>query len=499
MKQPIVTIERISNFEFSFAKSTKIGLKHVGKALSFKNPDPYAAKKYSEMFDKRIYTFKIGMLSVLEAYLKENDITYDLYNYEYTLPTGTVIDSRMSGKYDHQSEAVEAFFEKRFGIIVVPTRGGKTFIASEIIRIFNNNNPTDKFLFIVDTDVLFSQAVGDIKEFFEPYGGIEIGEIRAGRIDTNHLVTVAMIQTVQQAVSTRCKDKAKKKKMLEYLKHLKFLCIDEIHDNCSDTRLSIYKKCHKIDYLLCLSATPYRANSFIQNLKLQAWSGGIVYTIKESTLRDRKVLSDYKVFMLLLDHNQVDYGAEMEDNTDYNEYRKKIIFENVIRNNALFHVIDILKRLNLKTLILFQSIEHGKKISKASGIKFIHGGTKTEEREEAKNNFLKESGGFLLASGIFKKGVTVSEVEVLINVDGGLEDANTIQKKGRVLGTTATKDRSLIIDFFDVYSLYFSEHSETRLNTYIKAIGEDEVGILDTSVDDCFPTLERWIAKWFRI
>ena len=103
-----------------------------------------------------------------------------------------------------------------------------------------------------------------------------------------------------------------------------------------------------------------------------------------------------------------------------------------------------------------------------------------------------------MASGIFKKGVTVSEVEVLINVDGGLEDANTIQKKGRVLGTTASKDRSLIIDFFDVYSLYFSEHSEARLNAYINAIGEDEVGILDTSVDDCFPTLERWISKWFR-
>lgn len=95
--------------------------------------------------------------------------------------------------------------------------------------------------------------------------------------------------------------------------------------------------------------------------------------------------------------------------------------------------------------------------------------------------------------------MTLPEVEVLINVDGGLEDANTIQKKGRVLGTTKTKSRSLIIDFFDLYDAYFSDHSETRLNTYVEAIGENHVGILDTSADDVYETLERWIKKWFRI
>ena len=103
----------------------------------------------------------------------------------------------------------------------------------------------------------------------------------------------------------------------------------------------------------------------------------------------------------------------------------------------------------------------------------------------------------MLASDIFKKGVTLPQVEVLINVDGGLEDANTIQKKGRVLGATETKSRSLIIDFFDLYDAYFSEHSETRLDTYIEAIGEKRVGILDTSIDDWLETFRRWTIKWF--
>ena len=160
-------------------------------------------------------------------------------------------------------------------------------------------------------------------------------------------------------------------------------------------------------------------------------------------------------------------------------------------------VIGILRELNLKTLVLFQSVEHGRRVERLSGIPFISGETESEERERAKEEFLEGEGGFLLASNIFKKGVTLPQVEVMINVDGGLEDANTIQKKGRVLGATKTKSRSLIIDFFDLYDAYFSEHSETRLNTYIGAIGEKRVGILDTSIDDWKETIKRWTIKWF--
>jgi len=488
-----VIIERTNNFEYSFKLSSRDGIRHVAKALTFKNPDPFAYSSKIEKFDKRKMTFKIGMINTLEKYIRINGIPYQKNDYVLEIPQNVKIDDRMSGKYIHQRRAVEAFYKRRFGIIVVPTRGGKTFIASEILRIFLTSDEGN-FLFCTDNTTLFTQVVSDIKEYFEKYGGIEVGEIRAGSVDTSKRVTVGMIQTIQSTYSKRCKDSKKKGELEKYIKDLKFLCIDEIHDNCSDAKLKTYKKAKKLEYQLCLSATPYRTGTFVQNLKLKEWSGDVVYTISEKSLRDRKVLSDYKVFMLLIDHNDIDYDVEVED---YNGYRKKVIFENKIRNKILLSTIEILRKLNLKTLVLFQSVEHGSNMEKLSGIPFISGVTEAEERERSKNKFLKGKGGFLLASNIFKKGVTLPEVEVLINVDGGLEDANTIQKKGRVLGATKTKSRSLIIDFFDLYDAYFSEHSETRLNTYIGAIGEKRVGILDTSIDDWKETIERWTKKWF--
>ena len=491
--ETIVKITRINNHEYSFKLSSKEGIRHVAKALTFHNPDPFAYSQKIEKFDKKKMTFKIGMLSTLEKYIRVHDLSYQISDYDFEVPSGIEIDGRMSGKYIHQRKAVEAFYRRRFGIIVVPTRGGKTFIASEILRIFLDTDEGN-FLFLTDNTTLFTQAVNDIREYFEPYGGAEVGEIKAGKIDTSKRITVGMIQTIQSTFSARCKDRKKKKELTNYIHDLKFLCVDEIHDNCSDAKLKTYKKCKSLEYQLCLSATPYRSGAFVQNLKLKEWSGDVIYNITEKRLRERKVLSDYRVFMLLIDHNDIEYDV---DDDDYNDCRKELIFENKLRNRLLLDVMKVLERLNLKTLVLFQSVAHGKRVEELSGVPFISGETDGEERERAKDEFLEGEGGFLLASNIFKKGITLPQVEVMINVDGGLEDANTVQKKGRVLGATKTKSRSLIIDFFDLYDAYFSEHSETRLNTYIGAIGEKRVGILDTSIDDWLETLERWMVKWF--
>lgn len=493
----IVKIKRINNLEYSFKLSSRDGIRYVSKALTFRNPDPYAHNPKIEKFNKRNLTFRIGMLPTLLNYLRGHGITFELTDYDYHLPEGVEIDDRMTGKYIHQRKAVEAFYKRRFGIIVVPTRGGKTFIASEILRIFLDTDEGN-FLFLTDNTTLFTQAVSDIKQYFERYGGIEVGEIRSGVVDLTHRVTVGMIQTIQSVLSTRCKDRKKQVGLQKYLKTLTFLCVDEIHDNCSDSKLKIYKRCAALEYQLCLSATPYRDNTFVQNLKLRAWSGDIIYTITEEKLRERGVLSDYKVFMFMVDHNDIEYTDPIDDD-DYADCRKKLIFENNFRNKVLRRVVEVLRDLNLKTLVLFQSVEHGRAMAELLGEQFISGATKGEEREESKRKFLSGEGGVLLASNIFKKGVTLPEVQVLINADEGLEGVNTIQKKGRVLGATDTKKRSLVIDFFDIYDAYFSDHSQARLNTYIQAIGEKRIGVLDVSAEGWLDTFVKWTKKWFEI
>lgn len=491
-----VKINRISNFQYSFKLSSRAGIRYVSKALTFRNPNPYAYQQTIMMYDRNKMVFKIGMFPTLIKFLKEHNVSYEVEDYDFGLPDGFVIDDRMSGKYIHQANAVKAFYKRRFGIIQVPTRGGKTFIMSEILRVFLNTD-SGNFMFCVDSTDLFTQAVRDIKSFFERYGGIEVGEIKAGSVDLSHRVTVAMLQTLQSTLSERCSDKDKKKSLKKFMKDLKFLSVDEIHDNASNSRLKLYKSCKNIEYLLLLSATPYKSETPIQNLKLKEWSGDIVYKITEKELRDRGVLSNYKVFLFAVNHNEIDYKLE-DDN--YRSLRDALIFNSDVRNSLLVNIIRILKRLKLKTLVLFQSIEHGETIAKRTKHIFISGKTKNKERERRKNEFLSDkNGGVLLASDIFKKGITLPECEVIIIVDEGLEVSSVIQKKGRTLGVTETKTKSLVIDFIDIYDVYFSEHSESRLETYVNEIGEKNVGILDVTSEDCLDTFKDWCIKWFDI
>lgn len=496
MNRPDVQIRRMDNFTYSFKLSTRRGIHSVAKALTFHNPNPYAYQQEIMKYDRNRMTFKIGMFPTLMRYLKDHDIKYTVEDYDFDLPDGIKIDNRLSGKYIHQANAVKAFYRRRFGIIQVPTRGGKTFIMSEILRIFLNSDKGN-FMFCVDSTDLFTQAIGDIKGFFKRYGGIEIGEIRAGHLDVTKRVTVAMIQTIQSTLSERCNDKVKKNSLKKFMKNLTFLSVDEIHDNASDSRLKLYKICKNIEYLLLLSATPYKSETPMQNLKLQEWSGDILYRITEKELRERHVLSDYKVFLFAVNHNEINYDI---DDDDYATLRDKLIFNSDIRNKTLCDVIYILDKLKLKTLVLFQSIEHGISISKKTGFTFISGSTKNKDREKKKKEFLSnKNGGILLSSNIFKKGITLPECEVIIIVDEGLEVSSVIQKKGRTLGVTETKDRSLVIDFIDIYDVYFSEHSESRLETYVNEIGEKSIGILDVTNDDYLKTFESWTRKWFNI
>lgn len=496
-----VKIQRINNREYSFALSSAEGVRYVVRALTFDNPDPYAYSPHIEKFNRRGLTFPVGMIRTLKDALDTAGVTYEINDYEYEFPVGVAVDSRMTGRYEYQAHAVRAFYGRRWGIVTVPTRGGKTFIAAEIARIFLETD-SGNLLFCVDNTTLFNQAVEDFQKFFKPYGGIEIGQICAGHVDISKRVTVAMVQTLQRSLQGGRTNEARdrRRKVEKYLRELRFLAVDEVHENCSDSRLKLYKRCKRLEYQLCLSATPYRAGTFVQNLKLMAWSGDVIYEITEEELRTAGVLSDYRVFMLLVDHNSMSYSGI--DEYDYNDVRRRLILENGFRDSVLRRAVELFEsKLGLKTLVLFQSVEHGRAFAELmGGLPFLSGETKSKVRESEKSRFLSQQrGGLLLASNIFKKGVTLPAAEVLINADEGLEDANTIQRKGRVLGATETKKRSLVVDFFDLYDAYFSDHSEARLNTYVDAVGESKVGIVDVSVDGWLELIERWTRKWFEI
>jgi superfamily II DNA or RNA helicase len=494
----MVTITRFElnkcKFDFQTDKESRI----IDSVLKFWIDGAIFSEKYKKGYWDGFYrfydknnNFDFGLLSELIYCFEKNNVKYNyLDNYVPDYRINKIKIKILEGfdERDYQNEAVYSFFEDNIGIIIVPTRGGKTFISSQCVIQINERHPDFKSLFIVDSIDLFSQTVTEFSKFLN-IDESEIGKINSDKIELK-TVTIAMAQTLTSIFYGKKKNLKLIRELNKYLCSVKFLCVDEIQDNSSDTRINVYKKCKNVDFVLGLSATPFKQMDIMSSLKVKGFFGDICYEVRKKRLQKEGYLSLDKA--ILISNEAEAYGLA----ESYAEFLKLYIHENEKRNAILLNVIQICLKNNWKTLLLFNSKYHGRLISDLSGQTFIDGDSSKSIRNIEKDNFLSKKGGVLLASNIFKKGITLPEVEICFIADGGLEGTNIIQKFGRMLGVTENKKHSIVIDIMDVGNKYFSEHSLNRLEIYDQEIGKKRIEIYESK--DLFE-IEETIKDWLNV
>lgn len=463
---------------------------------------------FSRFYEKRYRRFKYGHLNFVCEALNKKEIEYKIENDFKPL----VIDSsKLNSKlFQHQVEAVTTFSKKPYGIVKVPTRGGKTFLSGELIRI----GDFEQVIFIVDNQLLFKQAVDDLSSYLNVKQS-EIGKIFGDQFEIKHL-TVASIQTMQSIMFgvKRMVNRSRKKievdkekftldrkrlrhrttQLTRLLEAVDFMIVDECHEYSSDERISILMKMQNAKAALFLSATPRKSENEIVNIRLESITGSILYEVQSQTLKDRGILSQENILLIMINHNS-NRNILLREEDGYAEFEREVIIKNERRNNIIVNITQILQSMNLKTLVLFQKIEHGRYIQNITGYEYLTGSTKLHLRVELLKRFNKRKTGILLASNIFNKGLTLSSTEVMMNAGGGLERSTVIQKKGRVLGVTATKTKAMIIDFVDNYE-YFNEHSLSRIITYEQAVGIENIQVLDSADPEFYQDMREYLSNW---
>lgn len=435
-------------------------------------------------------SFNWGLMDIVIPVLKKEKIKYKFIE-EYKKP---IVSKRELNPilYLHQQQAVRVFLEEKFGIIKVPTRGGKTFIAAQIIDILRID-PSTVFLFVVDTDDLFKSTIRELAKFMN-ISENEIGQIRGPKFDIKQ-INVGMIQSLTRV--KKSKDVNKKKKFFELLKIVKVLIIDECHEYSSKERVSFIFSFKNIEYQLALSATPYK-DSLDHRFEVLKVFGREIYEIAIEDLVERGVLSDDKAFLIAYENRTKKISENKKlgiEKESYVDYQKRSIHENEERNFILSQIIRICKRNRLKLLVLFNSKHHGKILSNLTGEVFISGDDSSEIRDLEKANFLSGIDGVLMASNIYKKGTTLPEAKVVLLADGGQESSSILQKRGRVLGTAENKSRALTIDLLDIGTEYFSDHGLNRLEMYDEVFGKKKIEIYES---DELAELEESMKNWFK-
>ena len=500
----MLKLYRVNLFRCKFESENPVEEKVVKEFLSFFIEGAIYSKLfqkgrwdgYHKFYDTNKF-FDYGLLEELIFHLESEDVNFKYIDYYKKQSKDLITENFTTDKRlrYYQREAVESFTKENIGIIKVATRGGKTFIASEIIRIyklhFNYN-----YIFLVDTIDLLNQAVSAISSYLG-LSENDIGKVSDGKFTFKN-ITVASIQSCTSILYGKNLDKERKNKFLKELKNVNFIIADEVQEFSSKKRMNFLKNFKSIKCMLGLSATPFKQleSYIIQNLTIKGAFGGICYEIPDEKLQKEGFLSVDKIMLIHFKNSKkMPISIDNEDPT-YFDYHKFHIIENPYRIQLIINLIYLLGKTRLKTLVLFSSKELGYLVSDLSNKKFVSGDTKKEIREERKQEFLQGKGKTLLATNIWKKGITLPAAEILIIADGGYEGSEIIQKRGRVLGAVEGKNKCIIIDIMDVDCDYFSEHSLNRLNVYDEAVGSKRLQVfMENDLNFLTEEVKNWINE----
>lgn len=246
-----------------------------------------------------------GYIGTLLRYCKANKIKYALTDRRVKLPE---VDFTMSGElYDYQQPVLTATEKKEMGVIVAPPGAGKTIIGLAIAA-----QKMQPALIIVHRRQLFDQWMQRIQSFL----GIpkyKIGRISKGRVDIGVHITVAMVQSLDDAQT-----------ISKIEKSFGTIIIDECHHVAAETYKSILQRLYTY-YVYGLTATPARKNK--DEKLVFAQIGEIIHEVSVPRTDDNKGFS-----ISIVD---TDFKVPFNAGTDNFEILSSILIHDTARNSLI--------------------------------------------------------------------------------------------------------------------------------------------------------------------
>jgi len=175
------------------------------------------------------------------------------------------------------------------------------------------------------------------------------------------------------------------------------------------------------------------------------------------------------------------YNHEVDREYNYQKAYDIGIVNNIKRNELIINTaIDYINE-DKSILIMVNKIAHGENlISTARDIcnipkkefdsvfRYVQGKTTSEQRGFVKNALNNKKIRCVISTVIWKEGVDIPSLDVVINGGGGKDEKTCLQILGRGLRRTGTKNTVIIVDIFDPHNHHLLNHFGERLYIYSK-------------------------------
>ncbi|MAG28035.1 hypothetical protein CMI47_21115 [Candidatus Pacearchaeota archaeon] len=411
--------------------------------------------------------FPIGLLSIAEEMLKDNNIIYEVIDTRPKLKYGKPIllkndDFKLR---PYQKKVVKAAKNAGSGIIKVATGGGKSLIIASIAAKYNI--PT--VIYVIGIELLHQ-----MKKTIEEAYGIECGIVGGGECDISKPITIMTIWSAAAAFNKKAKiadndttqDSASHVKALnkaivrEKVQNAQLFIFDECQYAASETLQFIHRASVSAKHRFLLSGTPWRDTG--DDILIEAVSGPRFCDVNATKL----ISLDY---LVPPDIHFVNVPVMRGVGKTYHEVYKNYVVENEDRNNLILKATRKLVKAGKKVLILVVRVQHGKALQEMMeedfSVKFLDGAKSAKNRLEGIQEMRDGKLQVLIASKIFDQGIDIPELDALILAGSGKSSGRALQRIGRVIRKAPNKTKAIVVEFFDNCK-YLRDHSEARIKVY---------------------------------
>lgn len=330
----------------------------------------------------------------------------------------------------YQLDALEIAKQKERGVFHHPTGAGKTEVMVGVAEIY----PVRWLILTHRKDLL-----GNTSERFLRRTGEEIGSIGEGRFDVRR-VTVAMFQTLYAGLRT------KNKKVVEFLKTVQGVMIDEVHIVPAATYWRVLMAMENAYFRFGFSGTPFARGD---KKSIFTWGavGPVIHRITAETLIDAGVLAKPEIRMMRVQ-------AEPLDTNSWGEAYDQLVVRSNKRNAAVLRAVG----KAIKPCLLFVNhVEHGRILERGlreqgTNVEFVWGQHHTATRKAAIERLVQGMTDVLICNVIFQEGIDIPELQSVVIAQGGKSIIAALQRVGRGM-RKRSRDGEITKETFKVFDV----------------------------------------------
>ena len=402
---------------------------------------------------KDCFYFRTGLLPRVLAYCKERDIPIEVIGKQEKVPFSAPrlkVTVKIDGKWtvidlmEEQVRLINNAIKKQRGVLIAPTASGKSAMAISVISAF----PKAKIIWLCHTKDLMYQA----GEVAERELKTKVGYVGDGNLDLSHRITMATWQSFVKVAA-------------DIGHEFDMVVCDEVH-HLSGFSVTYAQILTQILAPVRIGLTATMPKNKEAELAIEAYLGPIADEITIREGQEIKIMSEISIRFL-----KVPIDARIRDLRKYQDVYQAAVVEReaqhqIIASTAKGHIQE-----GDSVLILVNRIEHGDNIlaeCKRQGVKayFAQGATESTVRMQLKEALNNKEIHCLIATVIFKEGINIPELNVIINAAGGKSEISTLQAIGRGLRITPTKKRLIFYDIMSLDHYYLTNHLAERLSIY---------------------------------